>query len=39
MLLDDHHYFFQRSITGSFTKAIDGTFNLSCTIQSHLQWN
>ena len=28
MLLDDHHHFFQRSIAGSFTQTIDGTFDL-----------
>ena len=31
MLLNDHHHFFQRSIAGSFAKAVDGTFNLPCT--------
>ena len=34
MLFNNHHHFFQRSITSSFAKAVDGTFNLSCSINN-----
>ena len=30
MLFNDHHYFFQRSIAGSFPQTIDSTFYLPC---------
>ena len=32
VLADDHHHLFQGSISGPFTQSVDGTFNLSGSI-------
>ena len=34
MLFQDHHHFFERSITGSLAESIDGTFYLAGTVQN-----